>query len=302
MNDNLNKNCPDKNCNGSTFLLYQSKDTQLDNINFNCTTDTYFKPDIFKCEKCHIIYSGLINKMKNFEFENKYSDVIDQKYISQIKYKEKYFKSLLKKINKYLDHEKEILEVGSYYGVFGNILKSHVKSYSGLELSKHGVDFSKKKFDLNIFNETIEEHQKKNIKYDLIIMADVIEHFSDPFKVLSLIKNLLKTDGILILTTFNIDSLYSKFRGYKYHWIIPFHLFYFSNNTLKKIGHDNNLKLFEIKKDPRYVSCEYLFEKLKFIFPKLSFLFQFLLKIKIFNNFSIKVNLGDLNVYFFKNY
>ena len=30
----------------------------------------------------------------------------------------------------------------------------------------------------------IENHLKK-IKYDLIIMADVIEHFNDPFKVLN---------------------------------------------------------------------------------------------------------------------
>ena len=56
MDNKFDKNCPDKNCNGITFLLYKSKDIQSENINFNCTTDTYFKPDILKCNKCHITF------------------------------------------------------------------------------------------------------------------------------------------------------------------------------------------------------------------------------------------------------
>ena len=58
-------------------------------------------------------------------------------------------------------------------------------------------------------------------------MADVIEHFSDPFKVLSQINKLLNQNGKLILTTFNIDSLYAKITGRNYHWMIPFHMVFF---------------------------------------------------------------------------
>ena len=83
------------------------------------------------------------------------------------------------------------LEIGSYYGVLGSVLKDKVKNYSGLELSTHGSNYAKKNFNLNIYNETIESHLEKNIKYDLIIMADVMEHFNDPFKVLSQINKLL---------------------------------------------------------------------------------------------------------------
>ena len=41
-------------------------------------------------------------------------------------------------------------------------------------------------------------------------MADVMEHFNDPFKVLSQINKLLNENGKLILTTFNIDSCMPK--------------------------------------------------------------------------------------------
>ena len=50
MENNLKYICPDTDCNGEPFILYKSKEKQTKNINFNCTTDTYFKPDILKCK------------------------------------------------------------------------------------------------------------------------------------------------------------------------------------------------------------------------------------------------------------
>ena len=38
----------------------------------------------------------------------------------------------------------DVLEIGSYYGVLGSLLKNKVKSYSGLELSTHGSNYSKR--------------------------------------------------------------------------------------------------------------------------------------------------------------
>ena len=153
---------------------------------------------------------------------------------------------------------------------------------------------------MNIYNETIESHLEKNIKYDLIIMADVMEHFNDPFKVLSQINKLLTERGKLILTTFNIDSLYAKLTGKNYHWIIPFHMVYFSNKTLEIFGRNNNLKLIKILNDPRYTSFGYLIEKLNFIFPKLSFVFKFLSKFNSLKDINVKVDLKDLKIYYFE--
>ena len=125
-------------------------------------------------------------------------------------------------------------------------------------------------------------------------MADVIEHFNDPFKVLYQINELLNQNGKLILTTFNIDSFYAKITGRNYHWIIPFHMVFFSNQTLENFGKNNNLKLVKILNDPRYVSFGYLIEKLILIFPRLSFIFKFLSKIKLLRNINVKVDLKRL--------
>ena len=131
-------------------------------------------------------------------------------------------------------------------------------------------------------------------------MADVIEHFSNPFEILDSIEKILDKDGLLIFTTFNMDSLYAKITGKNYHWILPFHLFYFSNKILKKICLENNLDIFKIKNDSRIVSFSYLLSKLELIFPKFKFIFNIFKKIKILQRININVNLFDLNIYIAK--
>jgi 2-polyprenyl-3-methyl-5-hydroxy-6-metoxy-1,4-benzoquinol methylase len=295
------KNCLNIKCRGNIKLLYDyGSNYNFTDINFDCTTTSYSKPKIYQCNICELKFSELAVALTNKKIEDKYSNVVDNIYINEIPQREKYFSSLYKKISYNFSKDHSVLEVGSYYGVFGNIIKPNVKNYSGLELSKHGSDYSKKNYNLEIFNETIEEHSERQVKYDIIIMSDVIEHFSNPFKMLETIEKILRPDGLLIFTTFNMDSLYAKISGKNYHWILPMHLFYFSNKTLKNICLENNLKIIKIQNDSRVVSFYYLLNKLEFIFPKLKFLFQCINKIKYLRKISINVNLFDLNIYFVK--
>lgn len=295
------KNCLNIKCRGNIKLLYDyGSNYNFDDVNFDCTTNSYSKPKIYRCNKCELKFSELAAALPNKKIEDKYNNVVDNIYIDEIPQREKYFSSLYKKISYNFHKDHSVLEVGSYYGVFGNIIKPNVKKYSGLELSKHGSDYSKKNYNLETFNETIEEHSERQIKYDIIVMADVIEHFSNPFKMLETIEKILRPDGLLIFTTYNMDSLYAKITGKNYHWILPMHLFYFSNKTLKNICLENNLKIYKIKNDSRVVSFYYLLNKLTLIFPKLKFLFQYISKIKFLRKININVNLFDLNIYFVK--
>ena len=295
------KKCLNIKCGGNIKLLYDyGSNYNFDDVNFDCTTNSYSKPKIYKCNKCELKFSELAAAFLNKRVEDKYNNIVDNIYIDQILQRQKYFLGLYKKISYNFNKDQSVLEIGSYYGVFGNIIKPNVKNYSGLELSKHGSDYSKRNYNLEIFNETIEEHSKRQFKYDIIVMADVIEHFSNPFKMLEIIETILKPDGLLIFTTYNMDSLYARITGKNYHWILPMHLFYFSNQTLKNICLENNLKIYKIKNDSRVVSFYYLLNKLALIFPKLKFLFQYINKIKKFQKINVNVNLFDINIYFAK--
>ena len=72
------------------------------------------------------------------------------------------------------------------------------------------------------------------------MLADVVEHFRDPFQSFELIEEMLNKNGTVIFTTYDMDSFYPKLKKVNYHWIIPFHLFFFKN--LSKILEENNQK------------------------------------------------------------
>ena len=291
--------CPDNNA--CDLLFHSSHVHDYNKIDFSCTSKTYFKPKLFKCRKCKLIFSEIAkNIFENKKYVENLTDVEDKDYIQEINFKTKYFKQLFNKISSHLNANSAVLEIGLYYGVLGNIVKRHVKKYIGLELSTHACQYAKKNYNLDFISETIKSFSKNNYQFDVIIMADVIEHFDNPFETMSLIEKNLKPGGILIFTTFNMDSIFPKLMGKKYHWIMPYHLYYFSNFTLKNLCNKYNFEIFKIKNDTRLVSYNYLIYKLGLIFPSLGFIFKFLARLKFLQKSTIRVNLLDLNIYFAK--
>ena len=287
--------CPD---NKDSFVLYRSNHKKNKNYvkDVKCMSEIHYKPTLYKCEKCNLIFSEYINS----NLEDAYSNVEDERYIQQIPYKKKNFELLFSKISSFLNNNHKVLEIGSYYGILGSIIKPHVKNYTGVELSRHASEYSKKNYNLNVINESLDKFLRKNILFDVIIMSDVIEHLDNPFNVLSLIEKNLEPNGIFIFTTMNMDALLPKIMRGKYHWIMPQHKFYFSNSTLRYFLKRNNMDIFKIKNDVRLISVEYLLFKLCVLMPKIDFVFKFFLKFNFLKKIEAKINLFDLNIYFAK--
>jgi len=147
---------------------------------------------------------------------------------------------------------------------------------------------------------SIKEYLKSLDKLDVIIMSHVIEHMDDVFNDIDNIKSKMSKDSVLIFSTYNMDSLIARILGKNYHWIMPMHKFYFSKKVLKKILEEKNLEIVETVSDTHVISLKYFFIKLCKILPFLNFLFYPLSKISFFNKINIKINLGDLDIYFVK--
>jgi 2-polyprenyl-3-methyl-5-hydroxy-6-metoxy-1,4-benzoquinol methylase len=287
--------CPDSK---ESFVLYSSdhKKNKKYIKDVKCMSEIHSKPTLYKCTKCNLIFSEYINA----NLEEAYTAVEDERYIQQIPYKKKNFQLLFSKISPFLNKNHKVLEIGSYYGILGNIIKSHVKDYTGLELSKHAAEYSRKNYNLKVVNERLDKFLTKNILFDVIIMSDVIEHLDNPFNILNLIEKKLESKGIFIFTTMNMDALLPRVMRGKYHWIMPQHKFYFSNSTLKHFLRRGNMNIFKTKNDARLISVEYLLFKLCVLIPKMNFIFKFLLKVDFLKKITVKINLFDLNIYFAK--
>jgi len=293
------KSCPSCKSNKSFKILYKNNHNKNEKVNFECTSHNFqnskkWKPTLYKCKSCCLVFSEHIG----VKFQNNYKTVVDAEYLKQLKFKIQTFNLFVEKIKKYLNKDCKVLEIGSYYGALGQLVKPLVKEYTGLELSRHACSYSKKNLKLNTLNQSINEYSNNNKKFDIVLMTDVIEHVDDPFNLLFLIEKKLNKNGKLILSTFNFDSFFSKIMGKNYPWIIPMHKYYFSNKTLKNALENCNLDLFKIENDTRIISFEYLLNKFNVLAPYFSFIFNFFLKFNFIKKTQVKINLYDLKIYF----
>jgi len=183
---------------------------------------------ISKCINCTFVYSHvapssseLANVYDNYDRNIGISD------IDKINYKKK-FKELI-----YKNNIKTVLDIGAGNGDILIILKSlGLDTYfteTGDNLIKNLKQFGHKFIEGGFY-------PKSNIKFDLIIMFDVIEHTNQPNKSISCAYDLLVDGGLIYITTPNINSLEvnilkDKSSIYSY----PEHLSYFNLGTLNRM-------------------------------------------------------------------
>jgi 2-polyprenyl-3-methyl-5-hydroxy-6-metoxy-1,4-benzoquinol methylase len=184
-------------------------------------------------------------------YENKYyqqqKGVIQKIYSSQeIAFFGKRAERKIRVIEKYFEIEnKSFLDVGCGEGWSLKSFKEAGFTVNGIDYSSYGIQTQNPDLLGNFENGDIivkiEELQKSNTKYDVILLDNVLEHLLDPLETLQTLYSLLEEEGCLIIEVPNDFSvLQSKLlnEGHidKEFWVaIPDHLSYFNSDGLKNI-------------------------------------------------------------------
>ncbi len=114
-------------------------------------------------------------------------------------------------VKKYLPKAGKIIDVGAGEGAFARSLVNEGHSVIALDIDDSKLktpeielrlcDFNKK-FVQNIFSE--------DEKFDAVIAIEVIEHLENPFDFVRECRKLLTSNGILIVTTPNVEAVNSR--------------------------------------------------------------------------------------------
>lgn len=144
------------------------------------------------------------------------------------------------------NHTGKLLDIGCGSGTFLSMAKKYNWSLVGIEISEELSNLCKKNVPgAEVINERFENIHFKESQFDLITMWDVIEHVIDPIEVITLIKNLLKPNGIAIFCTPDENSFLAKLGKTFYHTGIaypalalhpPNHTYFFSRTGFKQIA------------------------------------------------------------------
>ena len=147
------------------------------------------------------------------------------------------FRLRSKVIDRYKPSSGRVLDIGCAAGFFLMVMEEKGWETTGVEISTPMADYARTELKLNnVFPGTLEEQRFEAESFDVITLWDVIEHLEDPRSVLAISRRLLKHDGILVIETQNVESVFARLMGRRWHhYKCAEHLWHFSPKTLSSL-------------------------------------------------------------------
>ncbi len=196
----------------------------------------YKKEEIYKCKDCKFVFYRKIPT--SAQLDAVYSNYSREEYITDIsraKIKSEFIKILAN------SDVKSVLDIACGECYFLDILKEinpKLKLYATEhETARERIITKGHKFLQGEF------YPNTELKFDLIIFTEAIEHINDVDAFLKNAYELLNPNGLIYITTPNFSSLERRIMGRKWGMVTPpEHLSYFTNSTLFKIMNQNKFK------------------------------------------------------------
>lgn len=218
------------------------------------------KPDkIVRCMSCGFVYAVL--KEPVGDLVRDYTDMVDPEYATEEKGRRKQAQAILKFLSQ-LKTGGKLLDVGCGPGFLLAEAKAQGWRVQGVDLSSWAKDTAMERFGVEVFRGDLSEAKFHDKSFDTVVMNDVIEHLEDPKACLREVRRVLKNDGVLYLSTPDIDSAWSRLLRAKWWGINKYHLSYFSRETLEKMFYETGFKSVRYGSYPRVFSWDYWVKRL----------------------------------------
>lgn len=220
---------------------------------------------VFKCLDCGLVFTDFkwSNKFAKQIYTDEYYkgwgilDEQDKKTISALK--RSTFNRYLKMLPRITKKHPKILDVGCATGFLLEEAKELGYDPYGVEISDYSSKVAQDKFGkTKVFCGSLEESKFEKSSFDVIVMSDLIEHVSDPLKLLKSAYGYLRPNGQILIITPNIESLLKKVMGKYYVNYKEEHLFYFNKKTLSEILNDADMDILTVKYAKKALNLNYL--------------------------------------------
>jgi len=258
---------------------------------------------VVKCKGCSLVYvtprlnSDEIKKLYGSTYWNsdRAKDYGYTNYLADAQLYLNTFKMRSKLIDTYQNNPGRILDVGCAAGFFLKVMKDKGWETHGIEVSEAVATHARSELNLpniHIGDASLLENFEKN-SFDVITFWDVVEHLEDPRQALSQARMLLKDQGVLIVETQNVESIFAKIMGANWqHYKHEEHLYHFSPETIRRLLSEAGFQV--LKNTPRFggkkVSINFIVERIGKIHPILTTLFS---PLKIIGGFNLYLNFFD---------
>lgn len=237
---------------------FQYDTAEKEYINCNCCgsrhTKTIFTKDRYSmgintviCQNCGLVFTNPVltdkelNDFYAFHYRNYYvsTEYPDEAYLQMRQLQER-ADILLAHVKDHLPFQLRLLDIGASEGTVLNTMRSYCRNDSryetpilvGVEPNQKFAHYAAKEHKLEIFNGMISDFLDGNTDtFNFIILNHVLEHFKDPYTILTELWKLLEMDGYIFIEVPNLE-----YKNLNISFFHIAHIFHFTPYTLEQLA------------------------------------------------------------------
>jgi 2-polyprenyl-3-methyl-5-hydroxy-6-metoxy-1,4-benzoquinol methylase len=261
---------------------------------YACTHDGYGRHHtIVQCRQCGLVYTS--PRLDEHDIVHTYEAVEDPLYLEEREGRVLTFQHHLNPMERIVGPPdgRPLLDVGCYTGVFVEIAARHGWDAWGLEPSRWAVEQAQAR-GLHVVQGTLDTAELPQAHFDVVTMWDVIEHLPDPRAALERVHGLLKPEGLVVVHTIDIESLFARVMGARWPWLMEMHLYYFSRRTLRVMLEKCGFQIVSDRPQGRYLRLGYLMNRMGALMPLVGHPAEWLVTRLGLRGVAVPIDLGDL--------
>lgn len=158
----------------------------------------------------------------------------------------------------------KLLDVGCAAGFFADEARRGGFEVAGIEVSATMARCARERFGLDVWQGAFLDAPLAEGSFDVVTMWDYIEHSIDAAGDLSRAAALLRSGGLLALSTGDAASPVARLSGRRWHLLTPrHHNYFFTEPTLRAYLAQVGLEAISVSRPPSLYSVTYLAYKLR---------------------------------------
>ncbi|KPJ61233.1 MAG: hypothetical protein AMJ46_02720 [Latescibacteria bacterium DG_63] len=166
--------------------------------------------------------------------------------------------SALKLIRKLTGRDSgRLLEIGCAGGWLLKAAREHGWEVAGVEISAEATEFAQRKLGLDVFCGQLEEARFPEESFDVVYMADVLEHIPDPVGFAVELRRIVTVDGRIVICGPTALNALVRGRGLFLYGLLnqtrvldvaPYHLFEYTPRTIRRLLESTGFEVLHLKK------------------------------------------------------
>ena len=236
-------------------------------LQYAASGDTPLQDRLVRCRRCGLVYVS--PRPQRQAIEHAYAEVDNSLYLEQGSERSRTFARAIRWLEKAGARKGRLLDVGCAGGFFVKAAGDAGWAAEGLEISRHLCQFGRDALGVSITQGTLERAPFLEQSFDVITFWDVLEHVADPSGTLDRAKRLLKPGGHLLVNYPDYGSLWAKWLGRRWWFLIDVHIYYFTPATLAKLLEKHGFQMCLQRRHFQTLRLGYLLQRAQASFPRL---------------------------------